>query len=287
MSISKGILYVATGEEYIEEAVSSAEITRKNTDLPISLVADREDDSEVWDEVIIDENPQKGYIDKPRNMLKTPYEQTLFLDADAYIIEDVPEIFGLLETYELAAAIDPNEFCLRLADETDEVTERLPESFPEYNTGVIAYRKEEAKGFIEEWINNHSEENHTDQTSFKEALFDSGIKFSPLSSNYNCLIGFPMQVTGQVKILHDLYNTKSEISGEIGERVNSSTNPRILYFNKGEIYSVEYGPERLVVKTAKIAKYMGQFQRSLSRYGYISTLKRSLAKIYRLRRRDR
>jgi hypothetical protein len=204
-------------------------------------------------------------------MLKTPYEKTLFLDADAYLIENVPEIFELLDTYELAASIDPNEFCLRLADETDEITEMLPESFPEYNIGVIAYRKDEAEELIEKWIINHFEENHTDQTSFKGSLFDSEIKFSPLSSNYNCLIGFPMQVTGQVNILHDLYNRKSEITGNIGERVNASAEPRVLYFNKGEIYSVEYGPERLVVKTAQIVKYMGQFQRSLSKHGLIST----------------
>lgn len=281
-SRKEGILYIATNDEYLEDAKKAAKITAKHIEKPIAVVTHRElENNQIFDEVIIDDSPNDDFSDKPRNIGKTPFEKTIYLDADAYVVDDISEIFELLDNFHLCAAIDPNELDLRLSDHENRVQEEIPEAFPENNTGVIGFRKSKCSEFFDKW-NESQKTVKFDQASFRYALYNSDIRFTSLNSNYNCLIGFPMQVTGEVKIIHDLYDAKEDIGEDIISRVNASMEPRILYFNRGEIYSIEYGPERLVMKTAAIAKYAGQFQRSLSKYGVLSTMFRSVKKVVRI-----
>lgn len=231
----KGILYIATGSEYIQEAKRSAQYVRSVVDYPIALITDQQVNDYIFDEVIIDPEPQNTYIDKPRNLGRTPFDQTIFIDTDSYIINDVGELFDLLEFADLAAVVDPNEDALRLMNER--YYDTLPESIPEYNTGMLVYSSAAVNnGFFQRWEENYSQDHSQDQISFRKTIAETDLQFTALSNVYNCLIDWPMQVTGEVKILHDISRKlTSENIEDVKNRINKSTEPRILYSGQDRV----------------------------------------------------
>lgn len=85
--MSKGVIYIATGEKYIQEALkSAASLKDKIPSLPITLFSSEYVSSKVLNEVILIENPQYGWIDKITYISQTPYEETLFIDTDTYTL---------------------------------------------------------------------------------------------------------------------------------------------------------------------------------------------------------
>jgi len=56
--MSRGIIYIATGEKYIKEAlISAASLKDKMPDLSITLFSSKEVNSQVFNEVILINNP--------------------------------------------------------------------------------------------------------------------------------------------------------------------------------------------------------------------------------------
>ena len=49
-------------------------------------------------------NPEYSFLDKIIALSRTPFEKTLFLDTDTFVIEPLDEIFELLERFDMAAA---------------------------------------------------------------------------------------------------------------------------------------------------------------------------------------
>jgi len=84
-----------------------------------------------YDQILVLENPLYGYEDKLSGMMLAPYEHTLFLDADTYVVRPIPELFQLLDRFDIAAKHNSRRRAAFLED--------VPDSFPEYNTGVVAY----------------------------------------------------------------------------------------------------------------------------------------------------
>ena len=132
-------------------------------------------------------------------MSRSPFEQTLYLDTDIYMGSNVSELFELLNKFDLGLAYNHN----REAYNPPEV----PDSFPEYNTGVIVYRNDENfRRFTETWEENHDEilskaKTH-DQPSFRKTLFDSDLRIATLTPEYNCMVRYPGHVRNEVKIAH-------------------------------------------------------------------------------------
>lgn len=234
--MSRGILYIATGDEFIQEAIQSAKQADTVVDVPIAIITNREIDNPIFDQVIVDSNPQYSYLDKPRGFQKSPFDKTLFLDTDTYIISPIDELFDLLDCFDMAATVDPNEASLRMRDL--QYFDTVPESVPEYNTGVVAFSNNpKVSAFVDSWIRNYSESQHTDQPSFRKALHTSSVKFTALSPVYNCFTNYPMQITGTVKILHDVGNDSflregdnvNERIQEVADRINRTEEIRILH----------------------------------------------------------
>ncbi|WP_146417099.1 MULTISPECIES: hypothetical protein [Haloarcula] len=283
--MDKGFLYVATGEQYIEEAKFSAQVTKHHMDLPITVISDREVNSPYIDKVIIDESPDRSFFDKPRNLLKSPYDKTIYMDGDVFLLQPVPELFDLLDNVDLATAIDPNEFELRYMDNVD--FGDVPESVPLFQTGVIAYKQnEECKEFIRNWINIH--QNSTikrDQTSFRIAIDGANINHMTLSNLYNCLIEWPMQVTGEVKIAHGrLAQATVQDIEDINTHMNVTDRPRLFYYpTRGDIYapakprlnSLTLPLSKCLSYSYSIKNLLGLFYSSYQRRGLIETLRRA------------
>jgi len=286
--MDKGFLYIATGEQYIEQAKSSARVTKSHMNLPITVISDREVDSPYIDRVIIDESPDRSFFDKPRNLLKSPYDKTIYMDGDVFLLQPVSELFDLLNNVDLATAIDPNEYELRYMDNID--FGDVPESVPLFQTGVIAYNQnEECKEFINDWIETHQNTSiKRDQTSFRMAINESDVNHMALSNLYNCLIEWPMQVTGDVKIIHGrLAQATIQDIDDINLRMNVTDRPRLFYYpTRGDVYapakpylnSLILSLSRSVSHIYSIKKLLQSLYSIYLNHGLIKTLRRGINK---------
>ncbi|ABG50700.1 hypothetical protein Tery_1401 [Trichodesmium erythraeum IMS101] len=78
--MSKGVIYIATGEKSINEAlISASSLKDKIPDLPITLFSIEEVNYQVFKKVILINNLQYGWIDKIEYIPQTPSEETLLI----------------------------------------------------------------------------------------------------------------------------------------------------------------------------------------------------------------
>jgi len=190
--IKEGILYCATrNKKYLNEAIISAKSVKKHCpELSITLVTDiKEVNEECFDSVLsINHYEELPFLARMEAMINTPYEKTLFLDSDTTILkEDIKDLFTLLDHFDIAAA----HAAYRIAGPIPEI----PKCFPEFNCGVILYRKsEKVINVLKEWyeiyknnINNLSREHGSggDQTSFRYLMWNSDLRIATLTPEYN------------------------------------------------------------------------------------------------------
>jgi hypothetical protein len=196
--VTKGILYIATDDSYLKDAEKSAERANTILDLPISIVSHKEPECNIFDETIIDNNPTKTMADKSGNLLKTPYDNTIYVDSDTYIIEDITDIFERVgSSIPLAITLDIHEGSLYKNDDLD-----IPSSFPMYQAGVIVYQDTPIlRDFIQKWQENHDPPDSSDQVSFRKTLYNHRIQINIFPLRYNAFMG--TEIYGPVKILHD------------------------------------------------------------------------------------
>lgn len=227
----RGIIYVAFGQKYISETlVSAASVKRHMPDLPITVFCDATITSPNVDQVIGVEPDVSfaGCAAKIRHMAASPYDQTLFLDSDTYVCGDLAELFSLLDAFDLAAAHAPTRAIYEV--------EGVPDSFPEFNTGVILFRQSlEMRKLLSDWADlymRHLElvdggalrwrqpadrrwHRLNDQGAFREAVYRSGLRVATLPPEYNCRFTAPGFVDGPVRILHGRGADLSRIATEI------------------------------------------------------------------------
>ncbi|EHK02479.1 hypothetical protein HRED_04318, partial [Candidatus Haloredivivus sp. G17] len=69
------------------------------------MITDQHREDDAFDEVRIEE-PNEG-SDKIQYMDKSPFNKTLLLDTDTLIVDDITELFDLLEQFDIAFAHNP------------------------------------------------------------------------------------------------------------------------------------------------------------------------------------
>jgi len=270
MDQSRGYLYVATGEKFIEEATRSAKSLRRvSDDVSIAIAADSSVDNEVFDEKITIKDPAYGFADKINNLDRSPFDRTIFLDSDTNIFHDISNLFDLLEHFDIAAV--PNN------DHTSRETfdlESVPDCFPEYNTGVLVYRTEVMSNFAPKWNSFYEKDHPHDQPSFREALFKSDLRLSPLTPEYNFMFRYPQHIIGKVKVSHGrlgdvpYFSPIRKDETDIIKSVNKSSKSRIY------LPHPLFGP---VVKTHMDPSF--HFRRSVTNRGILGTASEVLSRI--------
>ncbi len=198
--MADGVLYVARGHRYLQAAQTSARSVRAVTPgVSIAIVTD-EPGATGFDTVVPLAEPD-GYRAKVVGMLASPFERTLFLDADTYAAADVAELFELLDAFDLAAAHAPNRVVLELDD--------VPDAFPELNTGVIAFRRNAAvERFLRGWLEEYDRlrllhPRSEDQPAFRRALYAaSGLRLAVLPPEFNVRFGMAGFLNQKARILH-------------------------------------------------------------------------------------
>lgn len=114
--MEKGYLYAALGESCFREAIISATSLRRVTPhAHITLVTDQDASGFYCFDSVIVKQPVaisdcqhiNGRYYKITSMIESPYQQTLFLDTDTYLCDQVLEIFRLLDFCDLCMVPAP------------------------------------------------------------------------------------------------------------------------------------------------------------------------------------
>jgi hypothetical protein len=181
---TRGVIYVACGERYIEAASESARSVREcSPSLATHLFADRTDCLDpIFDDVTLIEDPhRRAKIDC---IPRTPFDRTLYLDADTRVVDDISEMFELLDRFDLAIAHahrrnHPNTATVWNVE--------LPVSFPQLNSGVILFgRNDRTIGLLDSWRDSfHQAGFAKDQVTLRELIWNSDLRVHILPPEYN------------------------------------------------------------------------------------------------------
>ncbi|WP_185982938.1 glycosyltransferase [Aureimonas mangrovi] len=182
-----GVIYIAFGKFYRDEALFSARSLKRHCDLPVTLFTDIATDDPAVDRVeIIDPTHKRAKIDY---IGSSPYERTLYLDSDTMVVRDIRDVFVVLDRFNVAGVHDHSRKCDRWAKVIEEYA-AIPYAFPEYNGGVLLFDASPAsKAFLALWRElfhrYRDRTNGQDQATLRIALWQSGVALHSLPFEYN------------------------------------------------------------------------------------------------------
>jgi hypothetical protein len=194
--MKEGIIFVGTEPVNITQAEVAVKSIRKHCrDLHITMFTNIPESvpDDLFDSVITIEkkggmNPLKTY-DKVLQLINTPYERTLFMDTDIYVMDDLKEMFRLLDRFDMAFAHAhyrnrTNNFYHEQGVLDKDYT---PYAFTTIQTGVLLYKKNEAVwNALKEFQNTYEQKQYFyDQASFKETIWNSDLRIWVLPEEYN------------------------------------------------------------------------------------------------------
>jgi hypothetical protein len=268
--MSKGVVYIATGQKFIDEACNSAASLKSvMPNMPSTIFCDEQSVSAHFENVIPINAARFGFIDKIINMSSSPYDYTLFLDTDTYVCEDLTDLFAVLEMFDIAVAHAPYRAVYQVAG--------VPDSFPEFNAGVVLFKKSpKIMTMFSEWRNLYERDSKkelqwlhplgktmfkgyiNDQPTFREALYLSNLRIATLTSEYNCRFNFPGFVHHKVKILHgrhkDLQTIERAINAQVGPRAY------IMSFGTLRVFSHPQPSEQMISQIRSSLQIRGFWQ---------------------------
>lgn len=211
--MQQGVIYIATGERHVAEALVSARSLKTHMPhLAVTLYTDQAAVASEVDAVVA--FAAHGYLSRIPALEASPYERTLFLDSDTYVCGDLAGLFALLDEFDIALAQSPTRAIYEV--------EGVPDSFPEFNAGVMLYRRSPAvQAALRDWAERFARFQEQrdrgevrwlrpegkrilshDQGALREALYWSRLRIATLPPEYNCRFTQPGFVDGPVKILH-------------------------------------------------------------------------------------
>jgi len=230
----EGVVYSGTGEFYIAEALRSAASSRRHNALPHAVFASAGADvpqGAVEGVAIVPFEPSGNpYIDKIANMRRSPFERTIYLDTDTYVVEEIVHLLALLDRYDIAVAFAP---AYRGLEDPE-----VPKAFFEFNTGVLVWRATERVGeFMRSWQETYaawlqeepfagagaaSRGRVADQPAFRRCAWQHDLRLFVLGPEYNFRLGFPTTVVDRVRVIH---GENADMDG-LAARVNALGGPR-------------------------------------------------------------
>lgn len=235
----RGIYYIALNTDIYWHLIRSIETLRQYCNLPVAIATNCHGKAvEMKADIIIDipdevpgkegrpGYPDQGYFSKVYWMKHSPFDDTLFLDHDTYMCGDVSPVFDLLSRFDLCAAPDVGR--------QDTSADSVPKPMTQFNTGVLAYRKNErTDAFFDLWWKLLDELNDPwgDQPMFLTALYRSpDIHMGTMLREWNFRFIYPQSIYGPVTILHGRHDALPEISQSINK--NSGNVGRFWYIDK-------------------------------------------------------
>jgi len=204
----RGILYNVVGswDVYLKAAVRSAQsVKAAMPDTPIAVVGDRVIDGPFDHHISVSE--ADGYRAKILGARLTPFDQTVMLDVDTYVLADLAELFELLAVFDMALAHAP----IRISTPLDDV----PKAFPEFNTGVIVYRRSPlVDAVLDDWLKEYDglaglDTPTWDQPSFRRVAYRTeALRIATLTPEFNQRFKMAGYLNQPVRILHGWPDTR-------------------------------------------------------------------------------
>jgi hypothetical protein len=224
-----GVVYVATSKRYVDEArEATALLKRSNPRIPVCLVTDQPHDPVFWDELVLVSNPAFGFRDKILMGL-CPFERFLYLDTDTNVIDDISEVLELLRRFDFAGH--------QLFEGHDCPLPGIPDAFPEFNGGVLGFRRSPALGdFFARWLARYDSyyalnrdghyhySNSSDQKSLRQTVYESDLRIAVLGPEYNLTPHHLVFSCAQVRIIHgrgqqSVASLQRRFNAKLGNRV--------------------------------------------------------------------
>lgn len=225
-----GVLYVASGERYVDEALRSAHSSLRHNRAPhLLLAAPAPGRNPALEGLEVEPFESCGdpYLDKIAGMRRSPFERTIFLDSDTYVAAEIVHVLDLFDRYDLAAAHAPGYRGLRDPE--------VPRALHEFNTGVLAWTaNERTAAFLAAWEQTFaawrsnepfaevSESRYEDQPAFRRCLWNSGLRVAVLGAEYNLRLSKPATVIDDVRVMHGRHRNPERLAA----RLNQATGPR-------------------------------------------------------------
>lgn len=185
MNETIGVIFATTGKDYTRLAERAAQSVKENCPgLEVDLFTDQLGEMPVFDQIHQLEDPwRRSKIDA---MIFSRFDKTLYLDADLFVIADIRDVFEVLDRFDMAMAHDES----RNGAHSQKIwRKQLPNAFPPFNSGVIAFRRSpEVRAFMRDWSHAVREnEFKGDQRMLRELIWDSDLRITALPREYNLM----------------------------------------------------------------------------------------------------
>lgn len=219
--MTQAVFWIVSGDRYIVEARQSARtVARQMPDVLRILftpdrhfIADRREFSAIY--ALPSRKSEYWYLDCTRYLgiatgllEREGIEELVYLDSDTWVCNPFPEVYELLERFNLVGAHAPGR-------KTCNTVNSIPISFPELNVGVLGIRNITETGyFIDAWYKQYEAHvdiyGNNDQGSLRETLWEysnytcpTEFSFYVLPPEFNARpIGTGVYVNGPIRILH-------------------------------------------------------------------------------------
>lgn len=276
MKRKKGYLYVANKKKFLVESERSARSIKENSSLPIAIVITPQLKAEVnqffFDIIIEDKSlAEYTYLSKIIGMRVSPFDETLFLDSDTFVCENIDDLFDLLEIVDFSTTIEEKLHTKKWSGL------KFENILPEFNTGVILYKKKPIiDKLFNDWLNICIDKNIIiDMPGFREAVLKNfeNLKFTILPQEYN-LHGFSSMliINNKAKVIHERLGRKWNTTTphypsfdnmkRFSAKINKYSYKRLYIPNIG-IIPYNYNPVNILLK---VKKMMGISRKSKSNY---------------------
>lgn len=251
--MSAGVLYVAD-EAHVPEATDSATSAKRySPEISAAICTDAPTVPDVFDHKIDVSMDEWDWDLRIRALRQTPFDRTLYLDTDTFVTADLTDLFGLLDEYEMAAALAPVRHTAMVM-ETGLTSRSIPTSFGEYNCGVLLYRyNDSVDSFLQDWASRFDEYRRKsdtvhDQSAFRDVVYGHSVRLATLPPEYNFRLPFHGYVSDEIKIVHG----RASNPDYIASRLNSRSGPRVIScFSVRSRWEVLFGPGVIRASFAK------------------------------------
>lgn len=197
MTETRGFFYVASGAKYVAEG-----------------------DADVI--IPIETNTRANAV-KVSNLPRTPFDRTVYLDTDTFVIANVSDMFDLLDSYDLAAT--------HAAGYAGLPEETVPAAFNELNGGVVVYRRSPAVwAFLEDWRaaylrgmepGSGARRPKADQPTFRLTAWQHRLAVYVLPPEYNYRPGFAGVLRGRARIVHGRMHDMDSVIATLNEKTGA------------------------------------------------------------------
>ena len=232
----RGVVYIATGEGCRREAIRSAKsVKQHNPSIAIAIYTEISVVDPVFDFTFLIEKPEFSAIDKVKNLWRTPFHKSIYIDADTIITGNLLPLFDLLDRVDFAGAHETARGYWY-----KELQSQIPEAFGEVNTGVMVFKATSAViGLLKDWHEAYLETCKwlprfgtakwmltNEQPAMRHLLYHrSEVKLWVLPTEYNALRNFGTYLWGKAIVVHGRGNIEA-----VAERMNRFTNVERGFF---------------------------------------------------------